>query len=70
MAIHNSGALRARIRRRKDKKDVHMILNTVIPRLHVLRTWIRRFRALIKGLRIQGLQITDSAIKRGAQKQD
>ena len=69
MAIHNFGALRARIRRRKDKKDVHMILNTVIPRLHVLRTRIRRCRAGIKGLKIQGFQITDSAIKRGAQKQ-
>ena len=47
---------------------------TVNPQNHicynicVLSTQIRRFRALIKGLRIQGLQITDSAIKRGAQK--
>ena len=48
MAIHNSGALRARIRRRKAKKDVHMILNTVISRLHMLRTRIRRCRAGIK----------------------
>ena len=57
MAIHNSGALRARIRRRKAKKDVHMILNTVISRLHMLRTRIRRFRALIKA--ISDLKISD-----------